>query len=41
MPMDVKKGDRVLYGKWSGKDVTIDGKDLKIVKESEIEGILG
>jgi chaperonin GroES len=39
-PMDVKKGDRVLYGKWSGTEVKIDGKDYVIMKESDIMGII-
>ena len=39
--LDVKKGDRVLYGKWSGTEVKIDGKDLLIMKESDIMGVLG
>ncbi len=39
--LDVKKGDRVLYGKWSGTEVKIDGKDLLIMKESDIMGIVG
>ena len=39
-PMDVKKGNRVLYGKWSGTEVKIDGKDLLIMKESDIMGVL-
>jgi chaperonin GroES len=38
--LDVKKGDRVLYGKWSGTEVKIDGKDLLIMKESDIMGIV-
>ena len=38
--MDVKKGDRVLYGKWSGTEVRVDGKDLLIMKESDIMGII-
>ncbi len=37
----VKAGDRVLFGKWSGTEVTIDGKELLIMKESDILGILG
>jgi len=41
MPMDVKKGDRILYGKWSGTEVKIDGKDMMIMSESDIMGILG
>jgi len=39
-PPDVKSGDRVLYGKWSGTEVKIDGKDLLIMKESDVMGIL-
>ena len=39
-PLDVKVGDRVLYGKWSGTEVKIDGKDLLIMKESDIMGVL-
>ncbi len=39
-PLDVKKGDRVLFGKWSGTEVRIDGEDLLIMKESDIMGIL-
>jgi chaperonin GroES len=39
-PLDVKAGDRVLYGKWSGTEVKIDGEDLLIMKESDIMGIL-
>ncbi len=37
---DVKKGDRILYGKWSGTEVKLDGKDLLIMKESDIMGVL-
>lgn len=40
-PLDVKKGDRVLYGKWSGTEVKVDGEDLLIMRESDIMGILG
>jgi chaperonin GroES len=40
IPMDVKKGDRVLFGKWSGTEVKLDGKDLLIMKESDIMGVL-
>jgi len=40
IPLDVKKGDRVLYGKWSGTEVKIDGKDYLIMKESDIMGII-
>jgi len=39
-PLDVKVGDRVLYGKWSGTEVKMDGKDLVIMKESDILGIV-
>ena len=39
--LDVKKGDRVLFGKWGGTEVTIDGKELLIMKESDIMGIVG
>ena len=38
--LDVKKGDRILYGKWSGTEVKIDGEDLLIMKESDIMGVL-
>ena len=38
--LDVKKGDRILYGKWSGTEVKVDGKDLLIMKESDIMGVL-
>ena len=40
VPLDVKAGDRVLFGKWSGTEVKIDGEDLLIMKESDILGIL-
>jgi len=40
IPMDVKAGDRVLFGKWSGTEVKIDGEDLLIMKESDIMGII-
>ena len=40
-PMDVKIGDIVLFGKWSGTEVKLDGKDLLIMKESDIMGIMG
>jgi chaperonin GroES len=39
-PLDVKAGDRILFGKWSGTEVKLDGKDLLIMKESDIMGIL-
>ena len=38
--LDVKVGDKVLYGKWSGTEVKLDGKDLLIMKESDIMGII-
>jgi len=38
--LDVKKGDRVLFGKWSGTEVKIDGQDLLIMKESDIMGVV-
>ena len=41
IPMDVSAGDRVLFGKWSGTEVKIDGEDLLIMKESDIMGIIG
>jgi chaperonin GroES len=40
VPLDVKKGDRVLFGKWSGTEVKIDGDDLLIMKESDIMGVI-
>jgi chaperonin GroES len=39
-PLDVKAGDKVLFGKWSGTEVKIDGEDLLIMKESDILGVL-
>mgnify|MGYP000217732966 CR=1 FL=1 len=39
--LDVKKGDRVLFGKWGGTEVKIDGKELLIMKESDIMGVIG
>lgn len=41
VPLEVKAGDRVLFGKWSGTEVKIDGEDLLIMKESDILGVLG
>ncbi|SDL08015.1 co-chaperone GroES [Paracoccus chinensis] len=38
--LDVKEGDRILFGKWSGTEVTVDGKELLIMKESDILGII-
>ena len=40
-PLDVKAGDKILFGKWSGTEVKIDGEDLIIMKESDILGIIG
>ena len=39
--LDVKKGDKILFGKWSGTEVTVDGEELLIMKESDIMGIIG
>ncbi len=39
-PLDVKAGDKVLFGKWSGTEVKLDGDDLLIMKESDIMGVL-
>src|ERR1700746_2771382 len=39
-PLDVKKGDKVLFGKWSGTEVKIDGQELLIMKESDIMGVI-
>ena len=39
-PLDVKAGDRILFGKWSGSEVKVDGEDLLIMKESDVLGIL-
>jgi chaperonin GroES len=40
VPLDVKAGDRVLFGKWSGTEVKIDGEELLIMKESDLLGVL-
>jgi chaperonin GroES len=40
-PLDLKVGDRVLFGKWSGAEVKVDGGDLLIMKESDIMGVVG
>ena len=40
IPLDVKKGDRVLFTKWAGTEVTIDGEELLVMKESDIVGIV-
>ena len=39
-PLDVKVGDRILFGKWSGSEVKLDGEDLLIMKESDILGVV-
>jgi chaperonin GroES len=39
-PLDVKAGDRILFGKWSGTEVKLDGQDLLIMKESDIMGVI-
>jgi chaperonin GroES len=39
-PLDVKKGDRVLFGKWSGTEVKVDGVDYVIMKESDVMGVI-
>jgi chaperonin GroES len=39
-PLDVKKGDRILYGKWSGTEVKVDGNDYLIMKESDVMGVI-
>ena len=40
VPLDVKKGDHILLGKWSGSEIKLDGEDLLIMKESDIMGVL-
>jgi chaperonin GroES len=40
VPLDIKAGDKVLFGKWSGTEVKIDGEDLLIMKESDIMGVI-
>ena len=40
VPLDVKKGDRILFGKWSGSEVKIDGQDVLIMGESDVMGVL-
>jgi chaperonin GroES len=39
-PLDVKKGDKILFGKWSGTEIKVDGEELLIMKESDILGII-
>jgi len=41
VPLDVKAGDRILFGKWSGTEVKLEGEDLLIMKEADIMGIIG
>ena len=40
VPLDLKAGDRILFGKWSGTEVKIDGEDLLIMKESDVMGVI-
>ena len=40
IPIDVKVGDRILFGKWSGTEIKLDGKDLLIMKESDVMGVI-
>ena len=40
VPLDVKKGDKILFGKWSGTEIKLDGEELLIMKESDIMGVL-
>jgi chaperonin GroES len=40
VPLDLKAGDRVLFGKWSGSEIKLDGEDLLIMKESDIMGVI-
>jgi chaperonin GroES len=40
IPMDVKAGDRILFGKWSGSEIVLDGEELLIMKESDVMGVL-
>jgi chaperonin GroES len=39
-PMDVKAGDKILFGKWSGSEIKVDGEDLLIMKESDVLGVM-
>ncbi|HEX5379613.1 MAG TPA: co-chaperone GroES [Phenylobacterium sp.] len=39
-PLDVKKGDKILFGKWSGTEIKLDGQDLLIMKESDVLGVV-
>ena len=40
VPLEVKKGDRILFGKWSGTEIKLDGEDLLIMKESDVMGVV-
>ncbi|MBH64653.1 MAG: co-chaperone GroES [Alphaproteobacteria bacterium] len=40
VPLDVKKGDRILFGKWSGTEVTVEGEELVIMRESDVMGVM-
>ena len=40
VPLDVKAGDRILFGKWSGSEIKLDGEDLLIMKESDVMGVI-
>ncbi len=40
IPIDVKVGDRILFGKWSGSEIKLDGQDLLIMKESDVMGVV-
>ena len=40
-PLELKAGDKILFGKWSGTEVKLDGKDLLIMKETDIMGVIG
>src|SRR5438132_11579207 len=40
IPMDIKAGDKVLFGKWSGTEIKLDGEELLIMKESDVMGVL-
>jgi len=40
IPMDLEKGDRILFGKWSGTEIKLDGEDLLIMKESDVMGVV-
>jgi chaperonin GroES len=40
-PLDLKAGDRILFGKWSGSEIKLEGEDLLIMKESDVLGVLG